>query len=301
MLMLRDKINELMKGIHMKFTTEYPHEKIAQFISFLNSKYESRIEFLDDHLVNIKNDLDNLSDDSKIFIAEDTSLIKGLFIFDIDLEDKSADVWGPFILDSDMKLSLELWTYALSHLHTDVKEFEFAINYKNTFALNFLNQIEAKFFDENVVFEHRKEEYVNHDTEEIIEVTNEYFKDVKRLHHEAFPNYSLNYEAQENSDENHKLYIIRNDASTVKGYIHILYNPDVNDALINYLAVDSSQRRKGYAKQLVQKALNQFYKHEGISECYLRIDPDNLNAEKLYKSIGFNRMFETKVYRYNRE
>lgn len=285
----------------MKFTTEYSIEKVVQFISDLNSKYENRIEFLDDNLENIKNDLENLHDDSNIFIAEDSGLIKGVFIFDIDLEDNSADVWGPFILESDMKLALDLWTYALSHLHTDVKEFEFAINYKNTFALNFVNQIEAEFFDENVVFEHQKEEYIYQNTDEIIEVSNEYFEGVKRLHQEAFPNYHLNFETQENSDEKHKLYIIRNDASTVKGYIHVIYNPNVNDALINYLAVDQTQRRKGYARQLVQKALSEFYKYEGISECYLRIDPDNLNAEKLYKSLGFNRMFETKVYRFLRE
>lgn len=286
----------------MKFLEEYPIEVVAEFIENLNGKYETRIEFLDDNRESIQNDIKNILSDSKkhakIFVAEDKGLLKGIFIFDTDIEDNSADVWGPFIFESNTELALDLWMYALNHLSSDVKSFEFAINHKNNFALDFVRQLEAEFYDDNAVFVHRRGDYVYQNTYKVTEAHPKFYEDVKILHKEIFPNYILNFESENDSAEKQKIYIVKDDHSSMCGYVHIIYNPSVNDALINFLAVNQQHRRKGYAKKLIQAALNEFYQHEGISECYLRIDLDNLSAEKLYKSIGFNKTFETKIYKY---
>lgn len=286
----------------MKFLEEYPIEVVAEFIENLNGKYETRIEFLDDNRESIQNDIKNILSDSKkhakIFVAEDKGLLKGIFIFDTDIEDNSADVWGPFIFESNTELALDLWMYALNHLSSDVKSFEFAINHKNNFALDFVRQLEAEFYDDNAVFIHKREDYVYQNTYKVTENNPKSYEDVKILHKKVFPNYFLNFESKNDSTEKHKIYIVEDEYSSVCGYVHIIYNPIVNDALINYLAVNQQHRRKGYAKELIQAALNEFYKYEGISECYLRIDLDNLSAEKLYKNIGFNKTFETKIYKY---
>lgn len=286
----------------MKFLEEYATDVVAEFIENLNRKYETRIEFLDDNRESIQNDIEeilsNSKNQAKIFVAEDNGLLKGIFIFDTDIEDNSANVWGPFIFENDMELTLDLWEYALNKLHPDVKKFEFAINYKNIFALDFVKQIKAEFYDDNAVFVHKREDYVYENTYKITEAHPKFYEDVKILHKEIFPNYFLNFESKNDSSEKQKIYIVEDEHSSVYGYVHIIYNPSVNDALINFLAVNQQHRRKGYAKKLIQAALNEFYQHEGISECYLRIDLDNLNTEKLYKSIGFNKTFETKIYKY---
>lgn len=286
----------------MRFLKEYDIEAIAGFIKDLNSKYETRIEFIDDNKESIHNSIKDILSDpknpSKIFVAEDNDLIKGVFIFDIDISEITADVWGPFIYENDMEIALELWIYSLKKLCTDVEFFEFAINHNNYFALDFVKNIEAEFYDENAVFVHKKEEWTYQNTSEVIEDNSKFYEDVKNLHREIFPNFLLNFDTKKDTAEKQKIYILENEYSSLNGYVHIIYNPSVNDALINYLGVNQQHRRKGYAKKLIQASLNEFYKYDGISECYLRIASDNLSAEKLYKSVGFNKVFETKIYRY---
>lgn len=287
----------------MKFLKEYSTEEIVNFITKLNSQYESRIEFLDDSQDAIKKDVENIIDNSKgetiIFVAEDNDILQGVFILDTDIEDNSADVWGPFIAENNTGLAIDLWKYALSNTKSEVKIFEFAINYKNIFALEFLKQINAELYDENKVLVHKKENYTVKKTDDVVEAPPEIYDDIKKLHSKVFPHYFLNFNSQKDSDEKQKLYIIKDNNSQLKGYIHIIYDPVVNDALINYLAIDDRYRRKGFAKQLIQKALNVFYNYHSISECYLRIDTENSSAEKLYLSLDFNITFETKVYRYH--
>lgn len=147
----------------MKFLKEYSTEEIVNFITKLNSQYESRIEFLDDSQDAIKKDVENIIDNSKgettIFVAEDNDILQGVFILDTDIEDNSADVWGPFIAENNTGLAIDLWKHALSNTKSEVKIFEFAINYKNIFALEFLKQINAELYDENKVLVHKKENY----------------------------------------------------------------------------------------------------------------------------------------------
>lgn len=284
----------------MKFLESYSFEVVASFIANLNSNYETRVEYLDDNIESIYNDIKNLffepKNHAKIFVAEDSGLLKGVFIFDI--EDKSADVWGPFILESDLELAQELWQYSLNHLKSDVKNFKFAINHKNNFSLSFVKKLGAEFYDDNAVFIHKKENYSHQNTYKVTELHPDLYEEVKNLHKDYFPNYYLNYDVKIDSLEKQKIFVIKDKCCSVSGYVHIIYTPKINDALINYLAVKKQDRRRGYAKELIQAALNEFYQYDSISECYLRIDLDNFGAEKFYKNIGFNKIFETKIYRY---
>ena len=79
----------------------------------------------------------------------------------------------------------------------------------------------------------------------------------------------------------------------VIGYI-VFYTVDVEAHIMN-LAVNPTERRKGYAWQLLNHALT-FFRGRSIFECYLEVREHNEDAQKLYKHFGFEVIGRRKKY-----
>lgn len=61
------------------------------------------------------------------------------------------------------------------------------------------------------------------------------------------------------------------------------------------IAVDPRFQGKGYGKKLLQALIEQL-KPKGVSSIWLEVRESNLNAQKLYSSVGFNQVSVRKNY-----
>ena len=77
------------------------------------------------------------------------------------------------------------------------------------------------------------------------------------------------------------------------GYI-VFYTVDVEAHIMN-LAVNPTERKQGYARQLLDHAL-MFFREKNISECYLEVREHNRDAQRLYERFGFEVIGRRKKY-----
>ncbi len=90
----------------------------------------------------------------------------------------------------------------------------------------------------------------------------------------------------------YKGLVIEHNKSII-GYI-VFYDVSVEAHIMN-LAVDPTERKKGYARQLLNYTLEVF-RENGIRECYLEVREHNENAQRLYKRFGFEVIGRRKKY-----
>ena len=61
------------------------------------------------------------------------------------------------------------------------------------------------------------------------------------------------------------------------------------------LAVNTTERKQGYARQLLAHTL-MLFRERGISECYLEVREHNGDAQRLYGRFGFEVIGRRKKY-----
>jgi ribosomal-protein-alanine N-acetyltransferase len=87
-------------------------------------------------------------------------------------------------------------------------------------------------------------------------------------------------------------FIVEDDTRLV-GYT-VFYEVDVEAHIMN-LAVDPAKRQQGYGRKLLAQVIA-CLKENDISECYLEVREQNRNAQRLYKSFGFEVIGRRKRY-----
>ena len=97
--------------------------------------------------------------------------------------------------------------------------------------------------------------------------------------------------AIENSIRSHLPFAVYNDDEIV-GFV--LYGFDTEDEkfYLGRLMIDEKHQGKGYGRAATIEVIEQLKQNEDCKEIYLSFAPENTNAEKLYKSIGFERTGE---------
>lgn len=83
------------------------------------------------------------------------------------------------------------------------------------------------------------------------------------------------------------LFLVENNRQV--GSLIIVYNENNEQASIFSVEVLNSHRGKGYGKKLVLESLNRV-KSRGIKKMELNTEVDNVVANKLYESLGFELM-----------
>ncbi len=74
---------------------------------------------------------------------------------------------------------------------------------------------------------------------------------------------------------------------TLVGYMMYGYDPDTDNWELCRLMIDQAHQAKGYGRAAMGALMKQLRASRGSIEFYTSIEPDNLNALKLYESLGF--------------
>ncbi|CAN5871186.1 GNAT family N-acetyltransferase [soil metagenome] len=89
----------------------------------------------------------------------------------------------------------------------------------------------------------------------------------------------------------HLPFAVYNDDEMV-GFVMYGLDTDDNRFYLGRLMIDEKHQGRGYGRAVTLEVIERLKQVEGCNEIYLSFAPENTNAERLYKSIGFERTGE---------
>lgn len=277
--------------IEYNLAKEEDLKQIASFIAEVNSKEESHIGYCGTDGEEIENSLiEDITDipfqESFIVAKEDDRLI-GVLGFDSDLENNSAEIWGPFIIEEKWDIAAELWDKMIKILPREINLVSMFVNKKNENCLQLATKLKFDKVSEETILSFERNNIDTLRDTTIIELSSAYYEDMKLLHDKTFPNtYYNGSQIIDRINDQRKVFIaIENNSLT--GYIYVEVSPEFGEGSIEFFAVDESERGKGIGSKLLTMALRWIFTFESIENITLCVSSENEKALNLYKKVGF--------------
>lgn len=270
--------------------------KVSRFISHLNNNEESHIGFCGKGSEEIANSLtEDISDvkytDSFVGAYENNQLV-GVLGFDADLEDNSAEIWGPFIKEDKWEIVSGLWSEMNILLPADIHSLSMFPNIKNHNVLNLAKNLGFSEHSKQAILTFNRDDKSKLADVDMIELNQNYFSDMKELHDQEFPDtYYSGQQILDRINIQRKVYILTNHHG-LSGYVYVEAEPAFGEGSIEFFAVKESERGKGIGKRLLTVALKWLFTFETIDFITLCVNSSNDNAIRLYKKAGFKRIHD---------
>lgn len=279
----------------MNIVIESPRDNndLAAFLAKMNSVSSQHIGYCGESKEEIydtlTSDFSDLDLANSFVVAYDEEEIVGAIGLDTDLEDRSAEVWGPYVSEEFIHSDLvnNLWEKVTALSASQVDQYHFFLNRENAYAKEFSVSQGGKSQGRHTVLTAKKNECKETIEEGVIEYNPAYEDSFAELHGQAFP--STYYSAQTILDrlsEQHQVFIATRD-DQLTGYVYIEADPRHGEGSIEYIAVSDQCRRQGIGKKLLTFALGQLFAYEEIEEISLSVDNENETAIRLYQAAGF--------------
>ncbi|SET80871.1 Acetyltransferase (GNAT) family protein [Oceanobacillus limi] len=277
--------------LQIKVIDEEEVGKASDFIAQLNNNEESHIGYCgkdkDEIAKYMMNEISDVNYTESFVVAYEGSELIGILGFDADLEDNSAEIWGPFITPNKWGIVYDMWRRMTDLLPSGVDTLEMFPNMKNTRVFQLAKDLSfQKYSDETVLlYERNTNDKLNHCTVE--ELSPEYYTDMKQLHDSVFPSaYYNGQQIMKRLNEHRKVFIIIN-KGVFAGYIYVEAEPEFGEASIEFFAVEDAERGNGVGGQLLKGALKWLFTFEGMESITLCVNAANVNAINLYRKVGF--------------
>ncbi|MFJ7667476.1 GNAT family N-acetyltransferase [Lysinibacillus sp. NPDC097195] len=265
-------------------------EELAQFLAEMNKQKTSHIGYCGDEAEEI---LQTLQAD---FIAKDGTINfiiarnhEGAIIaaIGIDMDDASAEVWGPFNQTGSSDLQQRLWQQLVS-VYPTVQSYYFFINHQNLQQQAFMDALNAQKSGEHFVLEIKENAF-----NKVSEIKSEPFKQsdfsqFETLHAETFP--GTYYDAAtiiERLSANRILKVLKNESDDLQGYAYFEVNSEMAEASLEYLAIAQNAQNQGLGTMLLQEVLTEMFAYVHIHHITLCVDNTNSQANHLYFKAGF--------------
>lgn len=278
-------------------------EKLALFLEEMNNNSESHIGYCGKSKSEIYHTLVHHFSDLEIAksfaVAYEKDEIIGAIGFDIDMENQSAEVWGPFVRNKSQYTAIAdaLWEKVIALSNTKIHEFSFFVNKENTFAQQFAIKKKAAYKGNHLVLKAVHSDLGNVDLHKIKPFNTKYRDSFTILHETAFPNtYYTASEILQRLSEYNQLLVMTDKDEMIKGYVYVEAKPEHKEGTIEYIAVSSNHQKQGIGTKLIQAALAHLFSFPEMEEITLSVATDNDKAIHLYKASGFHEMHELIYY-----
>lgn len=277
-------------------------DRVAHFIARVNNNEENHIGYCGTDSEEIKNslieDLTDMPFNESFIVGIEYGEIIGVIGFDADLEDNSAEIWGPFIEKSKWYIVMDLWNEVIKILPKKIETISLFMNSKNKNSLKLACELGFNKSSEQVILTFNQEDkYKLKDISET-ELSLNYYEDFRRLHDRVFPNtYYSGSEILDRLNEHRKVFIDLEE-NKLTGYIYAEVNPEFGEGSIEFIAVESLERGKGIGKRLLTMALRWLFTFHSVESINLCVNVQNEGAINLYKSIGFIEKYH--LYHYDK-
>lgn len=268
-------------------------EELSAFISDVNSHSKNHTGYCGRDRKEIQKTLEeDFSDleleDSFIVMSENNQLIAALG-FDVDSKNQSAEIWGPFILNSDhwSEQTSMLWNEFMKKKESKKISTYFAFYHEeNKKGLRWMESLKAKETGKHQILVSKTEVTCGEILEEI---SPPFYEEVIKLHDELFPGtYLTGADMIGNLSEEKRLLIIPDGDQSIQGYVYLEGDSVFQAGNLEFIAVAREHRKKGLGKKLVQAGLTYLYENMNVTEVSLCVNEKNAEAINLYKKSGFH-------------
>ncbi|SDN09248.1 Ribosomal protein S18 acetylase RimI [Psychrobacillus sp. OK028] len=268
-------------------------ERLAAFLEIINKDDSFHIGYCGEDKKEIydtlSNDFSDIDMEKSFVVAYDKDNIVGALGFDIDEENKSAEVWGPFVQNGEdySQIANVLWQVLEDTIPFKLNEYMFFVNEKNTLAKQFIEHKNGRETGHHLILSADRTSLTDGEDIHIKNYDPIFHKSFSALHHLAFPNTYYNSEQilSRISDDN-RLFIIQHN-NKIKGYVYVEAIPLHGEGTIEYIAVYPDFRGSGIATNLMRAALHHLFSYEAIEEITLSVGANNKAAIALYMTSGF--------------
>ncbi|WP_234121963.1 GNAT family N-acetyltransferase [Clostridium hydrogenum] len=273
----------------------------AKFIESKNKYEESNVGYCSDTYEEICEDLidelEEASHENPFILAYEEDKIVGVVGLDYDDENKSAEVWGPFVeYENWQYCAMEMWKELVKRIPKKTK-FTFFYAAQNVNCIEFAEKLNTKNIDCYFIMELNKTSLkLNAYEDGCKELSNDFYEDFIKFHEYTFKNsYYTGKQIIEKMSDNNKVFIMQ-EANDLKGYIYVEANTEFKEGSINFLGVKASERNKGFGKKLLACGIKFLIRCHNIDKIELTIRKGNTRAMNLYKAAGFIIKKELKAY-----
>lgn len=271
-------------------------ECVAKFISQINKVEDTHIGYCGIEQVEIANSfIEDLTDvpygESFITAYENNNLI-GVIGFDADLVNKSVEIWGPFVTESNRFILSEMWSEMLRLLPNEIEEIHLFPNKRNKNCIKFASDLGFICHSEQTILKFNKQNINDYKSISPVEIREGCYSDFKILHNENFP--MTYYDGQQIIDRinEHRKVFITKELDDLSGYIYVEAEPEFGEANIEFFAVKELYRGRGIGGKLLIHALHWLFTFDSISSVTLCVNSTNKKAISLYKKVGFKHIYD---------
>lgn len=246
----------------------------------------------------LKEDFSDLPfEDSALGIFLNGELI-GFLGFDIDKDERSVDVWGPFFKnDWNEDQAIELWNALIDRASISLEEYSFFLNISNKDAIQFAETLGATFQGNHFVLTLERSLYHPQEITSHIGPFEQIHKEAfTALHQTHFPEaYFTADEMIDSIDTTHQLFLYKENEKTI-GYIYAEVDPRFGESDIHFFAVDPTTRGKGIGTQLLHAATSWIFSFSAIQTITLCVSAESDAAIHLYKKAQFRETYTLSAY-----
>lgn len=278
-------------------------EELATFLEVINNNHCYHIGYCGEDKKEIYDTLTNDFSDIDIMksfvVAYDEDNIIGALGFDVDEENKSAEVWGPFIKSGEEypQMANDLWKALEDIIPFKLNKYQFFVNEKNTLARQFIENKNGKENGQHLILRTDRNSLTNGQDMHIKTYDPSFHQSFSALHNLVFPNTYYNSEQiLSRISEDNRLFIIQ-DNKDIKGYVYVEAIPIHGEGAIEYIAVSPDHQRQGIATKLMNAALCHLFSYDIIEEIKLSVGANNKAAIALYMASGFQIKYTLITYK----
>lgn len=270
-------------------------DRLSQFLEEMNNKPKTHIGYCGESKREIYHTLFNDFSDvelSKSFVvAYHNDEIIGALGFDIDEENKSAEVWGPFIKGEEgfHALAFDLWKKMNALAPLDIESYSFFVNKENMLTRQFVQNLGGMENGHHLILKAYRSDTKSVELSGVIKYESSNQESFVALHEATFPHtyYGADEILQRINKEN-QLLIMKHTDENMKGYVYVEADPENSEGTIEYIAVSSDYRKQGIGTKLMRTALDHLFSYDEITEVTLCVALANEKAIHLYKAAGFH-------------
>lgn len=263
---------------------------MIEFIALLNNSEESHIGYCgkdkEEIAKSIVQDITDITYTESFVVAYENNQLVGVLGFDADLENRSAEIWGPFIRQGNWDIALAMWKDMMAILPGEIREIDMFPNRKNIRVCNLAEELGFEKYSDETILVFRRKEKAGRDAL-LEELAPAHFLQMRQLHEKAFPGaYYNGQQILDRLNEHRKVFNLI-DGDRLRGYIYVEAEPEFGEGSIEFFAVEENERGKGTGRKLLAGALNWLFTFESMDAITLCVRSSNERAIGLYKKVGF--------------
>ena len=265
-------------------------EELSQFLSKINKRKKSHIGYCGENVKEIYKTLkeDFVSNDGEIkFLVARSNIGEIIAAIGVDIDESSAEVWGPFNQLSSIKLQHLLWEQLVNENPT-IKIFNFFINKQNIEQQAFMEELKSKKTGEHLILEIKEQNLkrVSHLISTLFVQSD--FQAFKKLHSETFQ--STYYDAKtitERLNNERILRVLKTETDELQGYAYFEVDTEMAEATLEYIAISKDAQNQGLGTMLLREVLTEIFSYPNIDEIKLSVNNNNSQANHVYIKAGF--------------